>query len=334
MVIGRGAAWGALLLMALWAAGRVMNDREVWSQPMWWLPTEAVAAAAWLGLLTSLATEWAGRRLAGTVARPFLLIGAIVVSGWLVVAEWRVPLGLVNASAEGSERICIGYWNASWAEPAGAADRLAAIGADVLVVANPRPGDATRALHEWMHDEAVAWDAQAEGEADHLARLLGSVIISRYAIEATGEATLNLPTTAWSRARNADGQNGLGFATLRLGGSTLTVWVVDLPSDPTLHRELVMAEAARAAEAAGFPAADVIVGDFNTPRGSASLAALTDGLRDARMAAGIGGERTWPEPLPLWAIDLAFVRGSRAIDQSATHAIGAGLHRAISVAVR
>ena len=73
----------------------------------------------------------------------------------------------------------------------------------------------------------------------------------------------------------------------------------------------------------------MIVGDFNTPRGSASLRALVGERREVFAARGWGPGGTWPRRMPLWGIDLGFVgrdvdvEGARVLDP------GAGGHRAL-----
>ncbi|QYK47238.1 MAG: hypothetical protein KF838_10655 [Phycisphaeraceae bacterium] len=122
------------------------------------------------------------------------------------------------------------------------------------------------------------------------------------------------------------------------------VWILDLPSDIRLSRRMVAESTRRqlltwqgtvfrrvSAESdstqtrspsngyradtslaiQGFPDPDLIIGDFNIPRGSRSLDTLTNGpgwqTRDAFRQAGIGYAATWPLSTPLWHIDQAFL---------------------------
>ncbi len=127
----------------------------------------------------------------------------------------------------------------------------------------------------------------------------------------------------------------------------LIVWIMDLPSDITLSRRRVAQSTRRqlitwqgtvfrrahidsiedaASESSpgsvryaadtslalvGFPEPDIIIGDFNIPRGSHSLNLLTSGpgwtTRGAFEQAGLGYAATWPLKTPLWHIDQAFL---------------------------
>ncbi len=92
-------------------------------------------------------------------------------------------------------------------------------------------------------------------------------------------------------------------------GRELVVWYIDLPSDPFLSKA-ALAERVRERLAAleadrGKP--DFIVGDFNIPRGSASLARMMDGRRSAFDDAGAGYFSTWPRARPALHIDHMFM---------------------------
>jgi hypothetical protein len=122
--------------------------------------------------------------------------------------------------------------------------------------------------------------------------------------------------------------------TRALWNRTTVVWLVDLPSDPDIHRARMMREARAAingfegsvmlrtsegldralaspdrdAVIARLRAPDIIAGDFNTPRGASSLATLVAPLRHARdTGAGPGVIVTYPRSAPLLHIDHVFV---------------------------
>ena len=149
----------------------------------------------------------------------------------------------------------------------------------------------------------------------------------------------------------------------RPDGRPLVFWIMDLPSDPTLSRHRIAAETSRrlaewqgtifrrspdpaprvdgtpartewradtSLSSVGFPKPDVMMGDFNIPRGSRSLQTLTRGrdwsMTNAFDQAGIGYVATWPIEFPLWHIDQAFVaEGLRATSYRVVNP-RAGLH--------
>ena len=119
--------------------------------------------------------------------------------------------------------------------------------------------------------------------------------------------------------RNADP----GFITqVRLapapeGEEPVVLWHVDLPSDPLRSKWLAAEQiAARLRELAqpalGTPATplvapDVIIGDFNTPHGAASIRRAFGPLRSVFDSVAGGTGATWPRRAPLLQIDQALV---------------------------
>ena len=134
--------------------------------------------------------------------------------------------------------------------------------------------------------------------------------------------------------------------TARLG-HTIVIWIIDLPSDARLFRwETTQTAAAAIAsfagqiygraedgslaplgEATGFPAPDIIIGDFNIPRGSASLKVLTRGTANAYNHAGTGSCATYPRKFPLSHIDQMFIGKSLRATSYEIVDPGMGMHR-------
>lgn len=129
----------------------------------------------------------------------------------------------------------------------------------------------------------------------------------------------------WNRAAADLGSPPRGFArgesgdlfivtldTSTLLGHHLTIYLIDLPSDPLAPRYRNAQRIRRILDAARsgsdpLPPPDLIVGDFNTPRRAASMALITDPLTHAHALAGHGRSATWPRGFPLLHIDHAFV---------------------------
>jgi hypothetical protein len=103
--------------------------------------------------------------------------------------------------------------------------------------------------------------------------------------------------------------------TARLG-RPLTVWMLDLPSNPRFFR-LQMAQLTRQRiSAAGerdpslaFPDPDIIAGDLNIPARSASLGVLAPGMRESASMAGAGYIATWPRRHPVYQLDHVLLSG-------------------------
>lgn len=361
-IIGRFAVFGALLLVAAWVAGRVLNDSRHWSQYLWWLPTGLVALAAWLGFVVSAIAEKLGTRLAGAVVRPFALLAAVGVTLWLGLVEWRAYRFLYGHPPPPD--VTVVYWNMAAASSKGAAPLLESLieraEADVVIYANPRADGSSGELAEVARafaasgddDEAVppagpAVSLSAAGQR-RLVRFVGTTIASRYPVIASGSAGLRGIDGSWFWRPSETGVEGIGFVTLDATetlGRVLTLWVVDLPSNAAVHRSEIMRAARQAAsdwrrvggapetEMIGFPKPDVIIGDFNTPAGSDSIGLLVGDARNAYDAVGSGPRATWPRAWPQLAIDLAYVDPAHDIRSWRRLDPGLGHHHAIAVGI-
>ena len=96
----------------------------------------------------------------------------------------------------------------------------------------------------------------------------------------------------------------------------LTIVCVDLISHPNLNRKDSMNNLADWLEKNDrYPT--IILGDFNTPRDSIAFRPIRKTFHHAYEAAGRGWPYTWPIPLPLYAIDHAWV--SSEIETVAYH---------------
>ncbi len=120
------------------------------------------------------------------------------------------------------------------------------------------------------------------------------------------------------------------------GAPPLEIWHIDLPSDPLRSKwSLGGAVAARLAQLTRTPSPDspgtpaLIIGDFNIPRGSASLGRAFPGLTSAFDQAGRGLGPTWPRLRPVLQLDQVFLpRGARCLAWGQADP-GEGDHRAI-----
>ena len=99
----------------------------------------------------------------------------------------------------------------------------------------------------------------------------------------------------------------LFLARVRLSRATLTLVIVDLPSDPLGSRRPGFAAlcGVLAQRRQGEPM--MVVGDFNTPRDSVLFAAMRREFRHAFETAGRGLVHTWPVPVPVHCLDHAWV---------------------------
>jgi hypothetical protein len=324
------AGLAAVALIALWAAGRILTDQTEWSQWAFWIPPPLIAAGALAFLLISwfLRKLGARKRGLGPLSRAIGAVGLLLMLVYTPLVEWRywTFLGGWLLPATTGPTLKVAAWNMAWngLEAAGPArtTMLGSLGVDLLVLSNPRADLKT----------AEALSAVGPGAAS--GRAGPFLIVSRWPVVRHGLVSLGIGGRIF-QFDETDLQPGLkdhidnGSAaffeldTTEKLGRTIVVWAVDLPSDPFIPRREMMAKARAAIESwpgpqtrggareipstPGFPAPDLIVGDFNTPRSSGSLALLTGDLPSAYSQAGLGMDGSWPRSWPLFHIDQMFV---------------------------
>jgi len=114
-------------------------------------------------------------------------------------------------------------------------------------------------------------------------------------------------------------------------GRPVVIYAIDMPSDPQLPRAELARRVRGLIAETNPPPPDIVIGDFNITRGSASLEMLFAGsaaLRHAFDDAGHGYGATYPRRGPLWHIDHMLLGPAlRAVRYDIADK-GAGRHRA------
>lgn len=341
----------ALLLLTAWGIGQFLTDEYHVTQYLWWIPTPIVLAITWPMVLLSWVLERLSTRLGGYQLRPILSAALLGITLWFLFGVGHLHRSLLPVG-KGSLRVA--YWNLAVDDEAdGAGDVILDLAPDIAVVANPRWDKARGPLLEALRTLAPPpelTEPDAGGATPSVMHLLFS---SEIALATRGRIT------RWgSAAFSADGiddyehRGVVLFAEIEgLSLEPLTVWVVDLPSAPALWRKESM-ELARSAvaswqgpvfaaspegkwvsdpDAGAFPNADLIVGDFNTPRGSASLELLVGSRSNAQTTAGRGFGYTWPRKRSIFAIDHCFISEDLRAVSARTLDPGMGRHRLLLV---
>ncbi len=363
--------WPALAVTAAWLCALVLTDRFHALQYLWWAPAVVMAPALLLLLLCAAVLARAAGRAAGQAGGRGVAGGLHAKArgaAWVVLAcavalcVWEARLLRLprsEAATPGSVRIMA--WNPSVSFMDDFHERLLALRPDVVAIAN----NPARAQWTVMREEM--------GPASDAVRFRRLTILARYPVVRWGGTSLGVTGARpivhrWPNGEEKVVDDGHAlFAeldTTPLLGRNIIVWAVDLPSDPALHRMKVMREAAEALATfsgpvyrrtadgldqpedpdlaraewggTGFPTPDFILGDFNTPRGSASLSLLLrrclggesagGGYVNAHEQAGRGLSGTWPREYPLFAIDNLFIGGSWRAKTMQTPDPGAGVH--------
>lgn len=370
--IARVAAWVATAAVLAWLVGRACTDRWLWSQYLYWVPGWAALAAGTAACLAATALRAGaarGRRAAGR--RRWSLAGALLAAwAWTLLVEWRGAAWASRAiAAPATEaRLRVLVWNPSLTVMPGFEAMVRAHGADAVLLANPPMRIDWSQLDEYPH--RARW-----GRLLVLSR--GPILAwggTSLGIDADagppgpngrdGDAADDW----WARADDPGAAMFVLLDTRASLGRPTVAWLLDLPSNVRLPR-IELARAARRrieefrgawrlgspagdaepgdAGAAGhragdgFPMPDLIAGDFNIPRGSASLGVIAGAGREgsgargregrvyrhAHAQGGAGPAATWPREWPIWAIDHVFVGpGLRATAYRVVDP-GAGQHR-------
>jgi hypothetical protein len=90
-------------------------------------------------------------------------------------------------------------------------------------------------------------------------------------------------------------------------GRSIVVYMVDLPSSPRTWRGATAREVRRMLDERNATPPDIVVGDLNIPRGSASIGMLFPGFAHAYDLAGHGYGASYPRALPLYHIDHVLI---------------------------
>lgn len=335
------SALAGLAAVGVWGLGRVLNDDHAWSQFLFWIPTVLVVALAWVMVVVSAICSRLSLRMGGVMLRPFLALVCIGLTGWLLIGEWGVHRYAVGPEAR-EDDVRVLHWNISVARQArGAPGQALGPQPDIAIIANIRNDEYRQPLLDALatllppgEGEGGAEDAGEGGGGTpdlHFIRSGALVVVSRFPIRRWGAARLEPVESKLDDWRSGWDPGRVFFIEIDagLGAGPLTVWALDLPSDPTMSRAQVMREAAAATGAwdgpeffpgregewvavlrddeVSFPEPDLVVGDFNIPRGSRSLRTLVGGMTNAFEVAGRGPAGSWPRKAPLWHIDQAFV---------------------------
>lgn len=316
----------ALLAQLVWLAGRLFTDRTHVTQYLYWIPTiAAIGVAGVLILLGALVAPRGGRAR----SRRLALLGLVGMSLYAVFAEFRLH---TLSRRPGASSLRVLFWNLGVTPPRHWHERILAERPDVVLT---RPGGDAR------FEEILSGLSDGERPA-HFLYQATFCVISRYPITKFSVTPLNIPKGAGldpraddltQKFRDPGRAMMLELDTTEALGRPMIVWIIDLPSDLSLWR---LASARRAAQTLRsfsgpvyvpgpgtsqwipappsdqrpFASPDMIVGDFNTPRGSASIREITGSLESAFDLAGVGYAATYPASFPLWHLDQCFLAKS------------------------
>lgn len=255
-------AWVALFLCVLWGIGQFAGDRTHFTQYLYWLPTYAVLAGAFLALQASwvlavfIGKQARGKsthnkatatpRYVGSTARRVLLVIMCIVTCALVY-EWKLWRGIGGGRESvvpRSERV-LGELRVLHVNPSVAffdefATSVAKYSPDIVCITN-RPGNT-----DWDTLRATV------GGAGSMARFLHLTVVSKYPIVRWGGTKLGVQGArqrvfVWYKGGEISQDQGEGLFveldSLQELGFNMVVWMLDMPSDPQLARRDLFAQA-------------------------------------------------------------------------------------------
>ena len=275
-----------MVLFMAWLAGAIWSDGALWSQWLHWIPSLAVMAGLMGGLVASslrMVILRRSRRRRRTSAIVWLapLAGVFIVFAAVEHRLWRMT------PEKPDQAFTIAHWTA---DPANgdtawrpALERLADLGADLTII-----GDTFISRRSQLLDPLV--------EANEWTWRIGPFV-----------AATDLPVL---RHRYLVATDGIWIVRLELDakaslGRPLAIDLVDLPSELTRPRAEIAADVRRLLGEADVDPPDLVIGDFNMTRGSASLREAFPGMGHGFSSGGHGYAATFHRdwPLPLYHID-------------------------------
>ena len=267
-----------IVIVLFWLCGRLFSDQWYWGQWLLWIPTVAI------GILLLLATTMLfslGKKYKAMVA--FIIL--IAIANWFLFVENRV---LSTSRGEGDIRI-VG-WTMSHSKKA-----VAKESAEIIVELD---ADITLMTHGWY--------------------VRGERVIKEW-LGKKGKRLINGPFTLLTTLRPVEvrtlvASDGIYISMFVLGtkeqlGKHLVLYAIDLPSSIFRSRMNTARRATRLLGQTNAPAPDIVMGDFNMTRNSASIHSLFPDMTDAWDRAGVGWSSSYNRAFPLYHIDHTLLQG-------------------------
>lgn len=269
-----GFAW---IVVAAWLVGRIVSDRFIWSQFLLWIPTPVTLVFVALAVAASFRPGSTKKRR----KRRQLVWGGILIALAFVFLFVENRFHRLRTPEQDGLRVM--HWTMSHAKQSRDAhiEKIEQLAGEVNFLSEAYGMNWQQAMDTLL------------GPEGKLARA------GRYWILSTIEII---------EARTIISRAGVEISLVQLDateqlGRVLIVYLVDLPSSPKVGRAAQAKSVRRLLDTLTIPAADMIVGDFNTPRGSHSLSILFPGLHHAYDDAGRGYGASFHRAFPLYHID-------------------------------
>ncbi len=297
----------AWLCFVAWMIGRITTDRFATLQFLHWIPNTlalGVTLACGCALIASK-DRW---------MRNTVVVLAIVQSVTLIAQDFAVRRASSESEYIDQPFIRIAHFNANW--PGIQALPLAVGIARGTAIAFRGSAPDVLFLSECgslLGSDVITTYAPPEAVAIRIGRF---GIVSRVPIL---EATPIFDDGASAAAL-------IRFDQWR-GNPPWSALLVDLPSDPNTPRLALLERMRARIDGMAPPAAEVVVGDFNTARGGFALHAVAPQLHHAFDEGGVGFGATYPRAWPLWHIDHMLLAPDVCARRYECVDLGVGRHR-------
>ncbi len=285
-MVGTGLVALAMLVLIAWLTGRIVSDRYGWSQWLLWIPTPGAILVALLGFLSALRPAGKPHRR----RRRLLVWGitALALVGYFTLREHRIFHRPPSLTAG----VRLAYWNPNSGAISDSVEARNTIfidlDADLTILANARDFKGYAPFADTLGPEGRAFRAWPFFFFTRLPLLEYQTLISNGGIEVVH---LRLDATA----------------TL---GRAISIYAVDLPSDPRWPRLKTARRLRRLLDSVAAGPPDIVIGDFNMTRGGAALRIAFPDLEHAYDQAGHGYGATYPRAFPLYHIDHVLLNDS------------------------
>jgi hypothetical protein len=301
-------ALASLVMIAIvlaWLVGRFTSDRYGWSQWLLWIPTPVALMTCAMNILLSFRATLRPRD--SRLRAVLWLIATVGIAVYFALIEhhmFRRAPQVQNAP----KSLTVAHWNvgpATWHDIAPSLAAVTRLGADITFVTDPGGIAGLQEFNAWLGSD----NPPSIGRLAVYTRLPVTTFRPILASEGLLVALAVIDTTAAL-------------------GRPLTVYMVDMPSKLKAPRMELARKFRAMLEQANPPPPDLVVGDFNLTRDSASLKMMFPALHHAYHQAGHGYAATFHREFPLWHIDQMLLgSGLRALDYQIKNP-GIGRHRA------
>lgn len=354
----------SLVIVLIWAISRIISDRFLFSQYIFWVPSLAFLIPAVIFWLTTVAIRTALRQKRSPIDWAAGL-ACLLLGLHLAILDYRLHNQIFYPAAPSRNHLRIVNWNASGASNSEQIFKpILAQSADIVICVDVNESREWFTVAKSLHPDAAALQSlnmkvmskfpilrhaaltleipapeqltDLQDEERRIMRLLGRIPLIRHAVPPDGLNPRPDSGRAWY----------LELDTTDAIGRSIVIWVIDMPSDIRLSRMAITRHAwemissfdgqeihvtpegySAIRQSAGFPPPDFIMGDFNISRRSRSLQALTQNFPHAHSLVGSGHAGTYPRHRPLVHIDHIFVGPSLRPWRYDIIDPGAGSHR-------